>query len=188
MRNFWPWVPILTGVHTFLAVRRLLAYLRYFQQEGYEAGRFLRWTNVRSLTDPAFWLSIGCAYLFLVAPFAAVLLFIAGAVALGTVQPDPRRSGKIPLRLTWRARRVLTVSVILASVAWVFLVRAFVGVEIRAPLIASSVLFAVLPLVLVVANLVLAPYERQVQLGYRDEAVGHCAASLQPPYRRGRRR
>ena len=38
---------------------RLLAYLRYFQQEGYEHLRFLKWANVRSLTDPAFWLSVG---------------------------------------------------------------------------------------------------------------------------------
>ena len=55
MTEFWPWVPILTVAFTYLTWRRLLAYLRYFQQEGYEAVRFLRWTGVRPLTDPAFW-------------------------------------------------------------------------------------------------------------------------------------
>ena len=59
MRSFWPWVPVLAAAHTYLIWRRQLAYLRYFQQEGYEHRRFLRWANVRPLTDPAFWLALG---------------------------------------------------------------------------------------------------------------------------------
>lgn len=175
MREFWPWVPVLAAAYLFLSWRRLLAYLRYFQQEGYDHVRFLKWTNVRSLTDPAFWLSLLCAFLFVAAPFTAVVLFTMGAVALGLRQPDPRRSGKIPLRLTWRARRVLATAVVLASAAWVFVLRAFIDVEVRAPLIASAVLFAALPLALVAANLVLMPYERRVQHRFRDEAVEQLA-------------
>ena len=57
MPSFWPFMPILAAAYLFLAWRRLLAYLRYFQQEGYEHIRFLKWTGVRSFTDPAFWLS-----------------------------------------------------------------------------------------------------------------------------------
>jgi UDP-N-acetylmuramoyl-tripeptide--D-alanyl-D-alanine ligase len=171
MREFWPWVPVLAAAHTFLAWHRLLAYLRYFQQEGYEHLRFLRWTNVRSFTDPAFWLSVASAFLFMVDTVLAVVLFTVGAVVLGLVQPDPRRSGKIPLRLTWRARRVLCVGVLLATAAWVLLVRAFVDVEVRAPLIASSFLFAGLPFLLVLANAALAPYEQHVQRSYRADAV-----------------
>ena len=51
-------MPIVTAAQAFLTWRRVLGYLRYFQQEGYEHLRFLRWVNVRSLTDPAFWLAI----------------------------------------------------------------------------------------------------------------------------------
>ena len=58
MSDFWPWMPIVAAAQTFLTWRRVLGYLRYFQQEGYEQLRFLRWVSVRSLTDPAFWLSI----------------------------------------------------------------------------------------------------------------------------------
>ena len=47
------------AVSARLVWRRLLAYLRYFQQEGYEHVRFLKWANVRSLTDPGFWLAVG---------------------------------------------------------------------------------------------------------------------------------
>ncbi|MGE0449596.1 MAG: Mur ligase family protein [Vicinamibacterales bacterium] len=171
MRDFWPWVPVLAGAHTYLAWSRVLAYLRYFQQEGYDARRFLRWANVRSLTDPAFWLAIASGFLFLGDPFLAMVLFAVGAVVLGLVQPDPRRTGKITLKLTWRARRILVVAVIVASAAWVLLLRAYMAAETRAPLIASAVVFACLPLVLIAANLVLAPYERSVQRRYYDEAV-----------------
>ena len=106
MPSFWPWLPLLAAAHTYLACRRLLAYLRYYQQEGYEQLRFLRWTNIRSLTDPAFWLSLAAAFLFLWAPTAALVGFVVGAIILGIGQPDPRRSGKVLLKLTWRATRV----------------------------------------------------------------------------------
>ncbi len=171
MTEFWPWVPILTAAFTYLAWRRLLAYLRYFQQEGYEQLRFLRWTNVRSLTDPAFWVSIASAFLFLLDPLLAVVLFTVGAIVLGLVQPDPRRSGKIPLRLTWRARRVFAVALIVAVTAFVLVMRLFMDAEVRAPLVAASVMFAVLPLMLVVANAVLSPYERYTQRSYYADAV-----------------
>ena len=59
MTEFWPWIPVLTVAFIYLAWQRLLAYLRYFQQEGYESIRFLKWTSIRSLTDPAFWVAIG---------------------------------------------------------------------------------------------------------------------------------
>jgi UDP-N-acetylmuramoyl-tripeptide--D-alanyl-D-alanine ligase len=175
MTEFWPWVPVLTAAFTYLAWRRLLAYLRYFQQEGYEHLRFLRWTNVRSLTDPAFWLSIVSAFLFLLDPLLAVVLFTVGAIVLGLVQPDPRRSGKIPLRLTWRARRVLTVSTILAVAGFVGLVRLYVDEEVRAPLVAAAYIFVVLPFVLILANSLLTPYERQTQRSYYAEAVARLA-------------
>src|SRR4051794_32558977 len=119
MPDFWPWMPIIAVAQIFLTWRRVLAYLRYFQQEGYEALRFLRWANVRSLLDPAFWLSIVTAFLFLWSPRPAVVAFVAGAVILGLGQPDPRHSGKVLLKLTWRATRVLTVTVVFAVSAWI---------------------------------------------------------------------
>jgi UDP-N-acetylmuramoyl-tripeptide--D-alanyl-D-alanine ligase len=175
MTEFWPWVPILTAAFVYLAWRRLLAYLRYFQQEGYETLRFLRWTNVRSLTDPAFWVSIASAFLFLLDPLLAAVLFAVGAIVLGLVQPDPRYSGKIPLRLTWRARRVLTVAVVFAVAGFVLLLRLYMDAEVRAPLIAASIMFAALPLTLILANGLLAPYERATQRGYYADAVAQLA-------------
>src|SRR5438045_2979559 len=152
MPDFWPWLPIVTTAQIYLTWRRVLAYLRYFQQEGYEHRRFLRWVNVRSLTDPAFWVSIGAAFLFLWAPATALVGFVAAAVILGVGQPDPRRSGKVLLKLTWRATRVLTVAMVFALVAWILITSLYADAGPRAPLIASSVLFAVLPLMVIAAN------------------------------------
>ena len=175
MTEFWPWVPVLTAAFTYLTWRRLLAYLRYFQQEGYEAVRFLRWTGVRPLTDPAFWMAMASAFLFLADTLLAGVLFTTGAVVLGLVQPDPRESGKIPLRLTWRARRVLAVALVLAVSAFVLLVHLFIDVEVRAPLVAASFMFVLVPLALIAANLILAPYERAAQRSYYAEAVAQLA-------------
>ena len=175
MSEFWPWMPIVAAAQTFLTGRRVLGYLRYFQQEGYEHLRFLRWANVRSLTDPAFWLSIATAFLFLWAPLAALVGFVAGALILGIGQPDPRRSGKVLLKLTWRATRVLTVAMVFAMSAWIIVTSLYADTGLRAPLIAAAVLFAFLPLVLLAANGSLAPYERAVQRGYEAEAVTRVA-------------
>jgi UDP-N-acetylmuramoyl-tripeptide--D-alanyl-D-alanine ligase len=175
MPEFWPWMPIVAVAQAFLTWRRVLGYLRYFQQEGYEHLRFLRWVNVRSLTDPAFWLAIVTAFLFLWAPTSALVLFVAGAVILGAGQPDPRRSGKVLLKLTWRATRVLTVAMGFALSAWIIVTSLYADAGLRAPLIAAAVLFAFLPVVLIAANLALAPYESAVQRGYEEEAVARVA-------------
>ncbi|MGC4081369.1 MAG: Mur ligase family protein [Vicinamibacterales bacterium] len=130
---------------------------------------------MRSLTDPAFWVSTLSAFLFLVEPFTAVALFTMGAIVLGQVQPDPRASGKITLKLTWRARRVLAVAMLFAISGFVLLTRLFVDGEVRAPLVAASFMFALLPLTLIIANLVLTPYERATQRGYYLEATAQLA-------------
>lgn len=171
MTDFWPWVPVLTAAFIYLAWHRLLAYLRYFQQEGYEPLRFLAWTNVRSLTDPAFWVSVTSGFLYLLDPVLAGVLFAVGMVVLGLVQPDPLRSGKITLKLTWRATRVLSVALLVTVSAFVFMLRGFVALEARAALVAASFVFAFLPILLVVANAVLSPYERAAQRGYYAAAV-----------------
>lgn len=164
------WAVAIALACAYVVWRRLLAYLRYLQQEGYEQWRFLRWTHVRSLGDPALWLSVASMVLFERLPGSASALFTAGALILGFAQPDPRRSGKIPLRLTWRATRILATSAILAAATWGLLTRAFLSSAWLAPLMASSALVVGLPLVLVAANGLLAPYERHVRRGYEADA------------------
>lgn len=175
MSSFWPWMPLLALAVLYLSWRRTLAYLRYFQQEGYEHLRFLKWVNVRSLTDPAFWLSVVTALIAGRWAAAGAAVFMAGAIMLGYAQPDPRRSGKIPLRLTWRAARVLVVALGFEFTAWVLLTDLFADSDLQAPLLASALVLAAFPLLIVAANACLAPYERQTQRGYEAEAVQQIA-------------
>jgi UDP-N-acetylmuramoyl-tripeptide--D-alanyl-D-alanine ligase len=150
--------------------QRLLAYLRYFQQEGYEHRRYLRWVGVRFLTDPALYLALAAALLSTRARLLAGLLFIAGAALLAWLQPNPRRSGKIPLRMTWRARRILGLAAIVAAAAWLMLF-ALLGRGVPPALLASTILIAAVPFTLVAANALLTPYERSAQRRFEADAV-----------------
>jgi UDP-N-acetylmuramoyl-tripeptide--D-alanyl-D-alanine ligase len=166
---------ILAAAQAYLTWRRLLAYLRYFQQEGYEHARFLRWMGGRRLTDPAMWLAAGAWIVYPAAPWTAVLAFAVGGTVLGVFQPDPRRSGKIPLRLTWRATRVLAVAYAFAIALWA-VVAAIAGFdEARGALLASTAVLAAAPLLLIAANASLAGYEGSVQRGYEADAVRRLA-------------
>ena len=98
--------------------------------------------KLRSLTDPAFWLAFACNVLFSRSVLAAIGLFVSGAVLLMLAQPDPRRSGKIPLRMTWRATRVLLVAVLFASAFWVLMAAAYPTPDLRAAFFASMAVFA----------------------------------------------
>jgi UDP-N-acetylmuramoyl-tripeptide--D-alanyl-D-alanine ligase len=161
---------IVAAFQAALVWQRLLAYLRYFQQETYEHVRFLRWCGVRSLTDPAFWLSVACAFAASRLPATSLAAFAAGVVLLVVAQPDPRRTGKVPLRLTWRAARVLSVALVLATAAWVLVALLFGQAEWQSPFVASSFVFGGLPLVLIAGNACLAPYERFVQKRFEADA------------------
>lgn len=164
-------VPV-AAAQVVLGWRRLLAYLRYFQQEGYEAGRFIRWTGVRPLTDPGFWLAAGAVWLATGGgrPGLSAVLFTVGSVVLAWVQPDPRTSGKITLKMTWRATRIAAVAAVVAVVAWIAWV-AMDGPSLRAVYVAGLLSLVLLPVVLVLANGLLAPYERSAQATYRREAT-----------------
>jgi UDP-N-acetylmuramoyl-tripeptide--D-alanyl-D-alanine ligase len=164
-------VIVVVAAHAFLMWRRLLAYLRFFQQEGYEHVRFLRWVRLRPLGDPAFWVSLACLALAARSPLAAALLFAVAAALLAIAQPDPRRSGKVPLRLTWRARRVLAVACLGSGALWLWVAGALAGpTPIVGALAGSAAVLASAPLALIAANGLLMPYERAVQAGFEADA------------------
>lgn len=168
------WLVPIVVVQVVLTWRRLLAYLRYFQQDGYEASRFLKWTGIRPLTDPAFWLAFVTSWLAYSSTSGSALLFLTGAVVLAAVQPDPRRTGKITLKMTWRATRVAAVTAFATLVVWLVWI-ALDEQGLRAVYTAQGVLVLILPLLLVLANALLTPYERSVQRGYEADAIRRLA-------------
>jgi len=174
MPDVSPWTVPVVAALVVLAWRRLLAYLRYFQQEGYEAGRFLRWTGIRPLTDPAFWLAFATSALAYASTSGSAVVFIAGAAVLIAGQPDPRRTGKITLKMTWRATRVAGVATLLAFVAWIVWI-ALDEPGLRSVYTAGGAIVLFMPLWLVSANALLGPYEHAVQRGYERDAVRRLA-------------
>jgi len=169
--SLWP-LPLIAAPFAYLIWRRLLAYLRFFQQEGYEHLRFIRWVKLRSLLDPAFWLSVASGLLLTRFPLVVVVVgFGAATMLLAVLQPDPRRSGKITLKLTWRATRVLALAIVLAVVLWAAVLGAYPGPEVESAFIASAIVVTLAPLVLIVANACLAPYEWHVQRTYEADAA-----------------
>lgn len=172
------WVVPVVAAQVVLTWRRLLAYLRYYQQEGYEASRFLKWTGIRPFTDPAFWLALAASWLCYTSVTWSAVLFIAGAIVLAAGQPDPRRTGKITLKMTWRATRVAAVTALALAGLWLTWI-ALDEPGLRAVFTAQGVAVVALPLLLVVANAFLGPYERAAQRGYEADAVRRLA-DVQP--------
>jgi UDP-N-acetylmuramoyl-tripeptide--D-alanyl-D-alanine ligase len=162
---------LVAAAATAIGWRRALAYLRYFQQEGYDAARFRRWVHVRPLADPALWLLALAVWIALRSPILAALMFAAGAAGLASLQPDPRRSGKIHLTLTWRATRVLVAALALMVLLWLVAAWVSPGRAVVSALVASAVVVLTVPVALVAANVALASYERRVQEAYESDAA-----------------
>jgi UDP-N-acetylmuramoyl-tripeptide--D-alanyl-D-alanine ligase len=153
------------------AARRLLTYLHLFQQEEYDSRRFLTWIANNAAIDRRLSILLagtGVAHFF--APVEEVpqwvFLVLAGLVCLGIalLERDPRKSAKKKLAMTARATRIYVIAAALLAVAG-FAV-AFASEQALVWLIPVHLV----PLALVAANLLLAPFEAMTQRRYWDEA------------------
>lgn len=173
------------AAYGFFSLRRLLTFLHIFQQEEYDNRRFTAWLGDRRAFDRRASLALaaaGVAALVLGAlaggwALAALLLAAAAVLAgLGAAEADPRRTGKKPLALTLRARRILGLAwalgiVAAAGAAAVLAVWSPGGAAaVVAATLAGIVLVQVQPLLLTAANRLLAPYERRVNDRFLGEA------------------
>lgn len=116
------------GIVLFI-VKRLLRYLRYLQQDDYHIQRFLNWLWTKQAWDRR---GTGLAGAGLVGLYIGLPSFvIAFAAALGLIgiaygEEDPRKIGKILLKMTERAKRLyraalalnLMVIAIIGLIAW----------------------------------------------------------------------
>jgi UDP-N-acetylmuramoyl-tripeptide--D-alanyl-D-alanine ligase len=153
------------------AGRRLFTYLHLFQQEEYDNPRFLAWLWRERAFDRRLsfvLLAILAAHVVLqggALPGGVFAVAVGVAcVALAFVERDPRKTAKKPLAMTTRAKRIYGVALALCAVMGLLaaLASEFVLVWI--------VTVQLLPLTLVGANLLLAPFEARVQRRYWDEA------------------
>lgn len=161
-------VILATGLGLFLA-KRLLRYLRYFQQEEYSPRRFIAWLLQRRAWDR----SGSIIALFGVAglicqsctPFIPLLMGICYAV-LGIRESDPREEGKKKLVLTQRARWIWVVAFIQALI--LALGAALVQGIAQIPVLV--VVSQLPPFLLITAVIALIPREKALQKKLKDEA------------------
>ena len=164
------------------AARRLLRYLRFFQQEEYNNERFMLWLHEKQAFDTKALriCGIAAAVTFLAALFGETVLLWATAgfsvalVFLGLREEDPRRSGKLRLNMTERATRIYRVALEIALIGSLLslLLAMMFPVLLMQPLLwgAQIVLARISPNLLVVANRLLAPGEQQIQDAFLDAA------------------
>ncbi|MGI9522702.1 MAG: Mur ligase family protein [Hyphomicrobiaceae bacterium] len=153
----------------FFAWRRLLRYLHIFQQDEYDAKRFLPWL----ITTFSFDKRVSAALILFAALTALIQLESIGSTesflvailfaAAGLRETDPRRTAKKKLVMTARARRIAGTGYVLT-----------VGAGVVAAALGGSLiwLFAVqsIPLLLVLANTILKPIEARIQNAFRKAA------------------
>jgi UDP-N-acetylmuramoyl-tripeptide--D-alanyl-D-alanine ligase len=160
--------PVLAFV--VFAGRRLLTYLHLFQQEEYDGGRFLLWLVKNGAFDRRLSLAliaIGLVQL-LVPTTPPTWLFpaLAGAacLAVAAVERDPRKTAKKRLTMTARATRIYVIALVLIAI-----VAALAAIAARQALL-WLVPVQLVPVALVTANLLLAPFEARTQRRYWNEA------------------
>jgi UDP-N-acetylmuramoyl-tripeptide--D-alanyl-D-alanine ligase len=173
---------LLVAFSVAFAGRRLLSYLRYFQQEEYNQRRFVAWIKRHNAVDTrgtiALVVSLMVGLLFAVpwAIFLSTALCCAALLAVSFFyEEDPRRSGKLKLNMTERAKKIHLASwalllLIVTPIALLMITFTWSAVL----LYALTALFAIVivqtpPLLLIASNNLLAPLERRIQdFYYRD--------------------
>lgn len=152
----------------FFAMRRLRRYLHIFQQEEYEAARFLAWLFRALAFDKRVALAVGLIALAVWQFGPAAPAVWQGALAglfviAGMLEPDPRKNAKKKLAMTKRAQRIYWTALVLCAAAAGAAVFAPAALWWLAPLWA-------IPFLLMLANLSLMPLERRTQRKFWTEA------------------
>ncbi len=165
--------------------RRGLRYLQFLQQEDYESGRFVRWLVARKAFDRTGSLAGVLAIIlnFLAVPVSPKVylnLIIAGCFYyLGQREEDPRTMAKLALKLTDRAKRILYLScviylIVVTILSWLFLRDFSDAYTMTSTMMIfwfmQVILFLAEPFILVLANLMLDPYEKGLQENYANQA------------------
>lgn len=175
---------VIVAANLLFAWRRTLAFLRYYQQEEYNSGRFISWIRANRAFDTRassiLLLALGVHMLFrgtvgslLVAIVTASLLLVVGFV----IEQDPRTTGKIKLNMTERATKTAWVAFGLLSLIgtlplmglWCWCCSSG-GPSIAPALISGVVIAQLTPAALMLSAWILSPAEKRLQKHYYSDA------------------
>lgn len=149
------------------STRRLLRYLHIFQQDEYDAKRFVNWLFSEAAFDKkltaALFLLIIAAHSMNIGWTVLNTAIAAAFLAFAAIETDPRSNAKKKLVLTERATRILGTAFLL-TVILVCLILQLGGNWYWIALV------QLLPFALVAGNWLLSPYEKRIQNGFRERA------------------
>lgn len=151
----------------FFIFKRSLRYLRYLQQEDYDADRFFHWIWVNRAFDIRG--SLICVLsLIPVVGYSDIILCMQGLLflSLGFFEQDPRIFGKKKLVLTKRAKGILLVAISIS----VLVVLSGIDLGVNGSFLMQVYLTQSPPLFLAMAVLFLSPKEKRLQIKYLKEA------------------
>lgn len=152
------------------ALRRLLTYLHLFQQEEYDNRRFLAWLVGGRAWDQRLSFALLIIWLIQVLRPQQIPEWAFGGLAgvfclvLAAFERDPRKVAKKRLAMTARATRIYAIALVLILALGVAAARA------TGPIVLWLAMVQLVPLALVAANLLLAPFEARNQGRYWREA------------------
>lgn len=115
----------ITNIYVFFGTvvfchKRLLQYLRYFQQEEYNTKRFINWYIKNKAFDRkgsiVSLIAIGLLCINFAYNFLIFLLYSIVLIGIANSEADPRITGKITLKMTARAKRIFYTSLLFALV------------------------------------------------------------------------
>lgn len=154
------------------SAKRHLRYLRFLQQDAYLSGRFIRWVFTEKAFDKRGAAAIVAA--FFIYYFSPPLSCLAGAIILlgiSVFEEDPRKRGKLKLKMTGRAKRIFA-----ASFA-IYLLLQILALSLPWPIFWAGelLLFQTPPFLLALSVRLLAPDERRRQAKFISEAKERLA-------------
>ena len=157
---------------------RSLRYLRYFQQEEYNIQRFAFWCWKNRAFDKRATAALVLSFIFmaLASPtFIGETLVVMSLFLVIFFEKDPRKSGKLPLKMTNRAVRIHRVASALYSLfifSLMVITYTLFKTSFLSLLFFSTILFVqVIPFFLCFANLLLANNEKKQQIYFRSLAI-----------------
>ncbi len=170
---------LITLSFLLLAFRRILSFGQYFQQDEYDAKRFMRWwLQGRAFDRRVSFVLFILLLLAAAAPKLATALLPFVFILAAWREPDATKIGKKKLVLTQRARRIFGLALLLmAPMAAFFSYQSLAAALGAAALGASAfwlsgflLLMQLLPVALVLANFLLWPFEEMLRQKYIGEA------------------
>ncbi len=149
------------------AGRRIMSYLHALQQDDYDNARLVSWIFKHKVFDTRitqFLLLVIGIDIFTAIPSVVLNILLFLIFAIGTyMEKDPRKASKKAFVLTLRARRILVMSLIYAAII------AGIAFYLSQPWLWIIAVQA-LPLLLIIGNITLAPYETFIQNKFYNEA------------------